>query len=108
MSDIAHGQFLLVLSSGRNQTGQVHFLPDSRNSLGNAALHLRALGATDPERGEAYRNLLTASLNDEGPHHHPPLPASAARLRPRRLPGDGGAKTQRFAGVMPAHRSGRR
>ena len=67
----------------------------------------RALGRTEPERGNAYRDLLSESLNDED------LAAIRLYLQQQRAYGRDDframveAKTQRFAGVRPAHRPGR-
>ncbi|MBW3551638.1 MAG: transposase [Proteobacteria bacterium] len=63
-----------------------------------------ALGATDKERGDAYRNLLAETINDGD------LAAIRAYLQQQRAYGRNTfqamvqAKTDRFAGVRPAHR----
>ena len=67
----------------------------------------RALGRTEAERGNAYRDLLSEALNDED------LAAIRLYLQQQRAYGRDDframveAKTQRFAGVRPAHRPGR-
>ena len=67
----------------------------------------RALGRTEAERGHAYRDLLSEALNDED------LAAIRLHLQQQRAYGRDNframveAKTQRFAGVRPAHRPGR-
>ena len=67
----------------------------------------RALGRTEAERGSAYRDLLSEALNDED------LAAIRLYLQQQRAYGRDDframveAKTQRFAGVRPAHRPGR-
>ncbi len=67
----------------------------------------RALGRTEAERGNAYRDLLSQALNDED------LAAIRLYLQQQRAYGRDDframveAKTQRFAGVRPAHRPGR-
>lgn len=64
----------------------------------------RALGATDKERGDAYRDLLSEALDDEN------LAAIRAYLHQQRAYGRDDframieARTNRFAGVRPAHR----
>ena len=68
---------------------------------------LFALGRTEAERGHAYRDLLSKALNDED------LAAIRLYLQQQRAYGRDDframveAKTQRFAGVRPAHRPGR-
>lgn len=67
----------------------------------------RALGASGKERGDAYHDLLTATLNDED------LAAIRVYLQQQRAYGRDGfqamveAKTNRFAAVRPAHRPAR-
>ena len=67
----------------------------------------RALGRTEAERGNAYRDLLSEALNDED------LAAIRLYLQQQRAYGRDDframveAKTRRFAGVRPAHRPGR-
>ena len=67
----------------------------------------RALGRTEAERGNAYRDLLSEALNDED------LAAIRLYLQQQRAYGRDDframveAKTQRFAGVRPAHRPAR-
>lgn len=66
-----------------------------------------ALGTTSKDRGDAYRALLRDAINDED------LAAIRAYLQQQRAYGPDDfraiveAKTQRFAGVRPAHRSAR-
>ena len=66
----------------------------------------RELGATDAERSDAYRALLTEALNHVDLAFHPPLPATTARLRPRRLPGDGGGEDPAVCRSTPCASAG--
>lgn len=67
-----------------------------------------ALGTTNRERGDAYRLLLTQSINDND------LATIRAHLQQQRAYGRDDframveAKAQRFAGVRPAHRPRRK
>ena len=64
-------------------------------------------GATDNERGDAYRAMLQETINDED------LTAIRTYLQQQRAYGRDDframveAKTQRFAGIRPAHRPAR-
>ncbi|WP_460831072.1 transposase [Lysobacter humi (ex Lee et al. 2017)] len=68
----------------------------------------RALGATEPERADAYRALLAEAISDEE------LASIRLYLQQQRAYGRDDframveTKTQRFAGVRPAHRPARR
>ena len=65
------------------------------------------MGTTDKERGNAYRAMLQEAINDED------LAAIRTYLQQQRAYGRDDframveAKTQRFAGVRPAHRPAR-